>query len=85
MFEKVPPLGLDQLHTFGGLYSRVSAMIDLRSRLSSGSRGIIGWEERALSLFVFDLLERMLLADGSGADDGGPGVDGLEESLEIRK
>jgi hypothetical protein len=27
MFEKVPPLGLDQLHTFGGLYSRVSAMI----------------------------------------------------------
>lgn len=45
----------------------------------------IGREERALGLFVTDLLEDMALTDSAGRDRGWAGIDCLEQTFQIRE
>ena len=45
--------------------------------------GIVRREERALGFVVVDLLEVVILADGPRPGDRRPGIDRLEEPLQI--
>ena len=71
----------------GSLYSEGSVIFNLVMSVEEDSRRrrVVGREKRALRLFVVDPLELVIAADCAGASDSRPGVNRLEEPLQMRE
>jgi hypothetical protein len=81
------PLRLIQVQTSGGIYSERSLIFSLLMSIDGHSRRrrVVGREKRAPRLFVVDPLELVIAPDRAGASRCRPGVNHLEEPLQMRE